>query len=87
MKYKLLAGHEAVQVGSTNGSNFSSSTVVRLYNSDTAFHVVSVETSANVLIGSIHIGAGQSIDLHKDPTDEVFSDSTTVFGTPVATNA
>jgi len=87
MRYKLLAGHEALQVGSGNGSNFASSTVVRVYNSDTQFRVVSVETSANVLIGSMHIAPGGSVDIEKNPSDELFIDAGAVFGTAVAINA
>ena len=87
MRYKLLAAHEALQVGSGNGSNFASSTVVRAYNSDTQFRVVSVETSANVLIGDMHIAPGDSVDIEKNPSDELFIDGGAVFGTAVAINA
>lgn len=88
MRYKLLADHEAIQVGTGNGSNFNSSTVVRIFNADTTFKIVSVETSAAVLIGSIHVGAGSSIEIQKDGSDEIFlSGAGAVFGTAVAVNA
>jgi len=88
MRYKLLAGHEAIQAGSTNGSNFGNASLVRVFNADTTFHVISVETSAAALVGSIHLGAGQSMDIEKNVTDEIFVDSgAAVFGTPVAQKA
>lgn len=88
MRYKLLADHEAVQAGSGNGSNFGSATVVRVFNSDTSFHIVSVETAAAALVGSIHVGAGQSVDIEKLPTEEIFVDAgVAVFGTAVAHKA
>ena len=87
MRYKLLAGHEPLQVGSGNGSNFLSSTVVRVFNADSQWRVVSVETSANVLVGDMHIAPNGSLDIEKNPTDEIFVDAGAVFGTAVAINA
>jgi len=88
MKFKLLGAEAALGNGTTNGSNFSNSTVVRVFNSDTAAHVVSVETSANVLIGSFTLGAGASAEIQKSVSDEVFADAGTVVkGTPIAHNA
>ena len=87
MKTKVLGSQATIGQGSGNGSNFASSTVVRVYNSDSQFRVVSVETSANVLIGDIHIAPGGSVEIEKNPSDELFIDGGAVFGTAVAINA
>ena len=87
MKYKLLGQHEALQIGSGNGSNFGSATVVRVFNTDTVWRLLTVETSANVLVGDLHIAPNGFVDIQKDPSDELFVDAGAVFGTPVATNA
>ena len=52
MRYKLLQSETACGVGTGNGSNFGSSTAVRVVNSGTTNRLMSVETSANVLIGT-----------------------------------
>ena len=52
MKTKVLGSEAACGTSTTNGSSFGSSTAVRLHNSGAAARLVSVETSANVLIGT-----------------------------------
>jgi len=87
MRYKLLGQHEALQIGSGNGSNFSSATVVRVFNTDSQWRLISVETSAAVLVGSMHIAPNSSFEIEKGASDEIFIDAGAVFGTPVAINA
>lgn len=87
MRYKILGQHEALQIGSGNGSNFGSATVVRVFNTDSQWRLVSVETSAAELVGDMHIAPNGSVEIEKDPSDELFIDAGAVFGTPVAINA
>ena len=47
MKIKVLGTEAACGTSTTNGSNFGSSTAVRLVNSGTTDRLVSVETSGN----------------------------------------
>jgi hypothetical protein len=88
MKFKLLGSEAALGNGTGNGSNFSSATVVRVFNSDTSAHLVSVETAGAVLVGSFTLGAGASAEVQKSPSDEVFADAGTVVkGVAIAHNA
>ena len=48
MKIKVLGSEAACGTSSGNGSNFSSSTHVRVVNSGTTNRLVSIETSANL---------------------------------------
>jgi hypothetical protein len=86
MRYKLLQSETACGVGTGNGSNFGSSTAVRVVNSGTSNRLMSVETSANVLIGTFTLGGGKTEVIQKSPTDEVFSASAEVLGVGVAIN-
>ena len=84
MKVKVLGSEAACGVSSTNGSNFGNSTAVRLCNSGTTDRLVSVETSAAVLIGTFTLGGGASEIIVKDPSDEVFAANAEVLGVGIA---
>ena len=84
MKIKVLGSEAACGTSSTNGSNFSSSTHVRVVNSGTTNRLVSVETSAAVLIGTFTLGGGSSEIIVKDPSDEVFAANAEVLGVGIA---
>lgn len=73
MKLLVLGSEAACGTSSTNGSNFSSSTAVRVHNSGSTARLVSVETSGASLIGTFTLGAGATEIISKDPTDEVFA--------------
>jgi hypothetical protein len=73
MKLKLKGSEAAAGVSTTNGSNVGSATLVRVHNSGTTERLVSLETSANVLIGTFTIGGGASEFLDKAPLDEIFA--------------
>ena len=45
MKTKVLGSEAACGTSTTNGSNFGSATVVRLYNSNASAQLVSIENS------------------------------------------
>jgi len=84
MKIKVLGSEAACGASSTNGSNFNNSTHVRVFNDSTANLEVSIETSANVLIGKFHLAGGASEIVVKDPSDEIFAESTDVRGVGIA---
>lgn len=84
MKTKVLGSEAACGISSTNGSNFGSATVVRLYNSGTTARVVSIETSANDLIGTFTLAGGRTEFVQKDASDEIFAANAEVLGVGVA---
>ena len=84
MKLKLLGSEAAMGTSTTNGSNFSGATNVRVFNSTGAAHLVSVETSANSLIGTLTVPGGASVIVEKDQTDEIFAAKAGVLGVGVA---
>jgi len=84
MKVKVLGTEAACGTSSTNGSNFGSSTAVRLCNSGTTDRLVSVETSAAALIGTFTLKSGGVEVVEKDPTDEIFAAHAEVLGVGVA---
>ena len=84
MKIKVLGTEAACGTSTTNGSNFGSSTAVRLVNSGTTDRLVSVETSANVLIGTFTLKASATEVVEKDASDEIFAANAEVLGVGVA---
>ena len=84
MKTKVLGSEAACGTSTTNGSNFGSATVVRLYNSGTTARLVSVETSANALIGTFTLAGGKTEFVQKDASDEIFAAHAEVLGAGVA---
>ena len=84
MRYKILGQHEALQIGSGNGSNFGSATVVRVYNEHNANTVVSIEDSSANLIGTFTLKTGDKEFVEKNPTDEIFVNTGSVKGVGVA---
>ncbi len=89
MSRTLVKGNEIVLPTSAGaGTSFSEATVVRLYNSDTNSHIVTVqETAGGTGIGSFTMPAGHVEFLEKNPTYTVFSDSATVLGAKVGFTA
>jgi len=86
MKYHIIGAHSALN--NVAGDNVGSSSCVRVFNAGTnGFQIITVQTSAGALIGDIHLNFGQSIDIHKDPSDVLLADGGVVFATPVALNA
>ena len=84
MKTKFFRTEAACGTSTTNGSNFGSSTVVRLHNSGTTARLVSVETSANSLIGTFTLAGGKTEFVEKDASDEIFAAHAEVLGVGVA---
>ena len=84
MKIKVLGTEAACGTSTSNGSNFGSTTAVRLVNTGTTDRLVSIETSANSLIGTFTLKANTSEVVSKDASDEVFAAHAEVLGVGVA---
>lgn len=84
MKIKVLGTEAACGTSTSNGSNFGSSTAVRLVNTGATDRLVSVENSSNVLIGTFTLKANTSEVVSKDASDEVFAANAEVLGVGVA---
>ena len=84
MKTKVLGSEAACGTSTTNGSNFGSATVVRLYNSNASAQLVSIENSSNSLIGTFTLSAGTTEFVEKNASDEIFAASADVKGVGVA---
>lgn len=84
MKTKVLGSEADCGVGTTNGSNFGNATVVRLYNSNSAAQLVSIEDSSNNLIGTFTLPSEKTEFVEKDASDEIFAASSDVKGVGVA---
>ena len=81
---KVLGSEAACGTSTTNGSNFGSSTAVRLVNSGSTDRLVSVENSSNSLIGTFTIKAGGVEIVEKNASDEIFAAHAEVLGVGVA---
>ncbi len=84
MKIKVLGTEAACGTSTTNGSNFGSSTAVRLVNTGTTDRLISVETSGNVLIGTFTLKASATEVVDKGASDEIFAANAEVKGVGVA---
>ena len=84
MKIKLLGSEAACATSTTNGSNFGLTSAVRVHNSGATARLVTVETAANVTIGTFTLGVGSSEVVNKNPTDEVFAAHAEILGVGVA---
>jgi hypothetical protein len=84
MKIKVLGTETACGTSTSNGSNFGSTTAVRLVNTGATDRLVSIETSANALIGTFTLKANTSEVVSKDASDEIFAANAEVKGVGVA---
>jgi hypothetical protein len=84
MKIHVLGSEAACGTSSGSGSNFGSSTNVRLVNTGTTDRLVSVETSGASLIGTFTIKANAVEIVQKDASDEIFAAHAEVKGVGVA---
>jgi hypothetical protein len=84
MNTKVLGDEIALPISTGAATSFSSATVVRLVNTDTNAHVISiVETQSGTGIGSMTLPGGSVEQLIKTASHCVFSDSALVRGTKV----
>jgi uncharacterized cupredoxin-like copper-binding protein len=84
MTTKLLSAEIALPVTTGTATSFSEATVVRLINTDTSTHVVSVvETAGGTGIGSMTMPGGSVEQIVKSASHCVFADSNKVRGAKV----
>jgi ActR/RegA family two-component response regulator len=73
MKLKLKGSEAAAGTSTTNGGNVGLATLVRVHNAGTTERLVTLETVANVTIGTFTIAGGATEYLDKTSTDEIFA--------------
>ena len=73
MKLKLKGTEAAAGTSTTNGGNVGLATLVRVHNGGGTRRLVTLETAANVTIGTFTIPPNATELLDKDPTDEIFA--------------
>ena len=80
-----LKGTQAA-CGTTTGaaSTFGSATCVRLINSTTSAHLVTLEETDGTDIGTCTLAGGEVIYLKKNPTDQIFAANAGVLGVGVS---
>jgi len=80
----VLQGTEAA-CGDSSGtaSNFGGASVVRLINTHTAVHLVTLEQAGGTDIGTLTLGAKDVVVLKKSPTDKIFAANVGVLGVAV----
>jgi uncharacterized cupredoxin-like copper-binding protein len=84
MTTKLLSAEIALPVSTGTATSFSEATVVRLINTDTSTHVISVvETAGGTGIGSMTMPGGSVEQIVKSASHCVFADSNKVRGAKV----
>ena len=84
MTTKILADELNLPTTTGTATSFGAATVVRLVNTDTAAHIVTVvETQSGTGIGSITMPAGTVEQIVKTASHCVFADSNKVKGAKV----
>ena len=80
MKLKLLGS----SVANASGNNISNATLVRVHATSAATLTLKL-ASAGDTVGTVYIGAGETVFIEKNPTEEITC--ATSHSTPVAFNA
>ena len=80
---RLLGTQAACGTLTGTASTFGNSNAVRLFNSGTAVHLVTLEQADGTDIGTISLNAKAEIILRKSPTDKIFAANAAVLGVPV----
>lgn len=84
MTTKILAGELNLPTTTGAATSFTAATVVRLVNTDTSAHIVTiVETQSGAGVGSMTMPAGTVEQIVKSPNHCVYADSALVKGTKV----
>ena len=84
MNLVVLQGTEAVCGTNTGGaSNFGGASAVRLINTGTAVHLVTLEQADGTDIGTCTIAPKEVVVLKKAPTDKIFAADAGVKGVAV----
>jgi len=80
----VLQGTQAA-CGTSSGaaSNFGGASAVRLVNTHTSAHLVTLEEAGGTDIGTFTLAAGETEILKKSPTDKIFAANAGVLGVAV----
>jgi hypothetical protein len=80
----ILEGTQAA-CGTTSGaaSTFGAASAVRLINTHTSAHLVTLEEAGGTDIGTFTLAAGASEVVKKSPTDKIFAANAGVLGVAV----
>jgi len=89
---KLKTSQAALVANNTHAGDISNATTVRVYNNNTTFGNVTIQTASNnastagdaVVKGMISVGPKESVLLKKDPTDEIFGSAATLLAAAVS---
>jgi len=81
---KLKGTEAACGVNTGAASNFGSATIVRLVNTTTSAHLVTLEEAGGTDIGTCTVAAGEVIFIKKNPTDKIFAANAGVLGSAVS---
>ena len=73
MSIKIKTTEAAAGTSSGTGSNVSSATCVRVFNSGATVRLVTLEESGGTDIGTFSVAGGATVFLEKDPTDKIFA--------------
>ena len=85
MPMRLLGAQIAAPTASAQTSgNVSSAKVVLVQNTGTTSRLVTLETAAEVTIGTFNVPPNGNIQLEKAPTDQIFAANASVKLTPIA---
>jgi len=81
---KLKGTQAACGTATGAASTFGSATCVRLINSTTSAHLVTLEETDGTDIGTCTLAGGEVIYLKKNPTDQIFAANAGVLGAAVS---
>ena len=81
---KLKGTQAACATVTGSASTFGSATVVRLINSTTTAHLITLEQTDGTDIGTCTIAGGDTVFIKKSPTDQIFAANAGVLGEGVS---
>ena len=70
---KLLGTEDALGITTGAASNFGNAKTVRLVNTTTTGYLVTLEQADGTDIGTMTLMGGESVVIHKNPTDKLFA--------------
>ena len=80
---KLLGTETALGITTGAASNFGNAKTVRLVNTTTTGYLVTLEQADGTDIGTMTLMGGESVVIHKNPTDKLFAANAGVKGAAV----
>lgn len=80
---KLLGTEAALGITTGAASNFGNAKTVRLVNTTTTGYLVTLEQADGTDIGTMTLMGGESVVIHKNPTDKIFAANAGVKGAAV----